>query len=566
MFVEYQKRGWVWYRDHRTAVAAPFRFRYHEPMKTLMRFFGASLALCFVFATIPLRVQAGLIPYDPNNIIRDDIFMNVTSMSVQDIQSFLTSQGSCLATASPSDLGSTGQTAAQIIAQAAAAANNGAGINPQVIMTTLQKEWSLITLGCSSLESLYGGFSGGPQVYLKRAAGYNVPDVLGVGSCLYSFTAQLLGNDCSSGNAGPGRYMGSPSSLRSSFDANRVGPGGSYPWPTPFTVQQYSDKAGNITVTPNTKATSALYRYTPYAYYGNFNFFNIFQTFFGNPICRTNLTVIKVPEGTESSVLYSGTRYPISSLDTLKAWGLDCVPVTYVTSAVYAGYPVGGSITRVFKEIEGPQVYIAQNGARRHIRTSLYVDQLGLSSEPFFELPAGLIAGIPETNPLGFLVQGTGQSAIYLAQASSKYYVADIPTLEAWGFPLSELVTVNPNYLTDLPTAGTLTSLVKGTGPDIYVATVRSFAYAPSVARLQDWGMQNITITNLDDSFLKSLPKLGPLSRLTRGTGTDTYYIENKKRYYVSTINAAANFERLYGSPTPMSDTAISAIPYAGKK
>lgn len=529
-------------------------------------FYLPAFFLTFVITLSPSVSQAALIPYDPNNIIRDDIFSNVTSLSATDIQNFLTSKGSCLATANPADLGTTGQTAAQIIYQAATTANGGSGINPQVILTTLQKEWSLISLSCASLESIYGGSSGGPQVYLKRAAGYNVPDVLGVGSCLYTFTAQLLGEDCPSGNAGPGRYMGGPSSMRSSFDTNRVGPGGSYPWPTNFTIQQYSDRAGNITVAPVTKATSVLYRYTPYAYYGNYNFFNIFQTFFGNPICRTNLTVIQATGGSESAVLYNGVKYPIVSLDALRAWGLDCVPITYVSSGTYAGYPTGGMISRVFKEIEGPQVYIAQNGVRRHIRTSLYVEQMGLSGEPYYEIPAGIIAGLPEGNPLGFLVRGTGQSAIYLAQGSVKYYVADVPTIEAWGFPLSELIDIDSVYLSDLPTAGNLSTLVKGSGPDIYVATLRSFAYAPSTARLQDWNMQNISVTLLDDSFLASLPKINPLSRVTRGTGPDSYYIENKKRYYISSIKTLVQLQGQYGSLTPMSDTTIAAIRYAGKK
>lgn len=525
------------------------------------RFSYITVALFALFAgaflLFPQKASASTMAYNPNNIIRDDIFLNTNTMSATDIQNFLTSKGSCLATVSPSRLGpGQTQTAAQIIYTAALAANHGAGINPQVILVLLQKEQSLITKSCAQLDAGLGS-----TYALDRAVGYNVPDVLDVGNCLYTFSAQMLGNTCDGDS-----YMSAPSSLRYNFDHNSVGKSGNYPFPKSFSVPEYSDRTGNITISPVTKATSLLYRYTPYAYYGNYNFFTIFQLFFGSPTCSTNLNVIHNSATGGSAVLYKNTRYPISSLESLRAWGLDCPPAADVSASVYNSYAAGSLISRVFKNSSAPEVYIVQNGVRRHISTSLYAGSLKLDKEPIGNLPSGLIQELPEGPPMGFLVKASNSPKIYFSQLNKKYYVPNIPTLEAWGFQLSELVTVNPAYLNNVPTAGNLSTLVKGSGINIFVASLHNFVYAPSTSRLADWNMEGMSVTLIDDAYLNSLPKRGDLSRLTRGTGPDTYYIENRRRYYVKNLSTSVYLEQLYGALTPMSDTAISALPYVGVK
>lgn len=521
--------------------------------KLLKSFILFILVLGAFFIVRTPDVHAAGLTYNPNNIIRDDIFTNSGSMSVQDVQNFLAARGSCLANVDVSELGNTGQSAAQLIVNAA----QTNGINPQVLLVTLAKEQSLIDQSCAQLDNRQG------HTYaLTHALGYNVPDVLGVGECLYSFTSQMLGNNC-----GPDHYMGGPASMRWSFDNNKVGPGGSYAFPTAFTVQEYSDRAGNITITPRSKATAMLYRYTPYAYYGNYNFFNIYTSYFGNPAYGENFSIIKSNDIAEISVLYNGVRYPFVNMESINAWGVQNIPVSVISSFAYYNYPVGGIMSRVFKESDGPRVFVASHGVARHISTSSYVDTFGLSNELVGNLPQGLIFGLmPEGNPVGFLVKATGQNAIYLAQAGIKYYIADIPTIEAWGFQMSELIEVTPTELETVPTVGTLTTLVRGSGPDIFVATLHTFVYAPSTARLSDWNMERMSVTWLDDAFLNSLPKRGTLSRLTRGTGPDTYYIENKRRYYVSKLSTSIALESQYGTLTPMADTTISRIPYVGRK
>ncbi len=254
-------------------------------MKNIIRISTFFFALCLSLVLGSFRIATANAAYDPNNIIRDDLFIDSTSMNQADIQAFLSAHGSCLASVDTSLLGAgNAQSAAAIIYQAAT--NSRYPVSPKVLLTTMQKEWSLLTKSCAQLDAYAAALGAAPHAYLDQGLGYDVPDVLGIGSCLYSFNNQLLGATCSGSN-----YLGSAGSFRKNWN-NGTGGGGAV-YPAQFNVQQCStqlniagtpcgasDWGKTITITPQTKATSILYRYTPYAYFGNYNFYNIYNTFF----------------------------------------------------------------------------------------------------------------------------------------------------------------------------------------------------------------------------------------------------------------------------------------------
>ncbi len=122
--------------------------------------------------------------YSNSNMMDDQIFDNVGSMNESQIQSFLASKGPCLANYSdvePSWNGSswsyTGSIPASRIIYKAA---QQWGLNPQVIIATLQKEESLIT-GTSCDGWRY-----------NSAMGYGCPDSGGCNAKYVGFTRQVL--------------------------------------------------------------------------------------------------------------------------------------------------------------------------------------------------------------------------------------------------------------------------------------------------------------------------------------------------------------------------------------
>src|ERR1039458_8100627 len=80
--------------------------------------------------------------YSNSNLINDAVYLNSNSMNQAQIQLFLVSQDSYLASySSYSGRDNANVLASQIIYEA----SQDYGINPQVIMATIQKEQSLIT-------------------------------------------------------------------------------------------------------------------------------------------------------------------------------------------------------------------------------------------------------------------------------------------------------------------------------------------------------------------------------------------------------------------------------------
>src|SRR3989344_394915 len=134
---------------------------------------------------LPLST-AGQVGFDPSNLISDERFADTATLGgAAGIQKFLESQGSVLADTSaeflqklrePGDSGLKSRlpdprpnlgrlrTAAELIYDAA----TNAGLNPQVVLVTLQKEQSLVTGKFASGSSL--------QRALDHSLGYGCPD------------------------------------------------------------------------------------------------------------------------------------------------------------------------------------------------------------------------------------------------------------------------------------------------------------------------------------------------------------------------------------------------------
>lgn len=210
-----------------------------------------------------------------NNIVLDSDFLNINSMSVADIQSFLSAKGGFLATATPDQLGpgAEGRSAAQIIYDAAhglydaavgcsggACVNSTTGtISPQAIMITLQKEQSLITTQTFS------------QTRLNSAMGYGCPDANTYG-CPDSRHPEWLGF---TNQVGWAAWQLRNNIMRYDLGKNDIC--GNHPG----TWISIADRDGIRPVYLTDRATTSLYCYTPHTFYGNYNFWRLGIEWFG---------------------------------------------------------------------------------------------------------------------------------------------------------------------------------------------------------------------------------------------------------------------------------------------
>ena len=286
--------------------------------------------------------------FDPGNIVSDAVFFNGTAMDEGQIQSWLDSRigacrnGNCLNvkrldTASrPADAmcgayaGAAGERVSRILAKVSRAC----GINPQVLLVTLQKEQSLVS----------GDIAKGPSdARLDRAMGYACPDNVG-GVCDPSYAGVY--NQLYRAAWQFKRY------------ANPAGTSNFFTWFRPGTTAavQYNPNAacGTKQVTIRNQATANLYYYTPYtpnaaaltalrgtgdacSAYGNRNFWVYFNDWFGSP------TAGSAPQGALDVV--SAGRESVR----VAGWAFDRASAASIDVHVYVdgtGYPVRADRSR----------------------------------------------------------------------------------------------------------------------------------------------------------------------------------------------------------------------------
>jgi hypothetical protein len=326
--------------------------------------------------------------FDPGNIISNANFYDGTAMSATDVQTFLNAQvtscgnANCLRSGTfsldshPADAmctaitGGSGLSAATVITRVALAC----GISPRVILTTLQKEQSLVSATAPSASAIL------------YAMGYACPDT---------------GNGCDPAYSGLGNQI-----YRAAWQWKRYGnPAGTsnyFTWLAPGSAHaiQYSPtvSCGTKTVTIQNAATAALYYYTPYtpnqaalanlygtgdscSSYGNRNFWRIYSDWFGSPtgIVAPFGSADTIVGGSESVHVGGWAIDPATTAPTTVTVSVDGQATTVTAAATRAdvgrAYPASGSahgFTADVPATAGPHtVCVTANTVARNASTQL---------------------------------------------------------------------------------------------------------------------------------------------------------------------------------------------------
>jgi len=228
--------------------------------------------------------------FDPGNIITDAVFYNTTAMTIDHVRDFISTKGAgctrtwCLKNLRVSFPDQPADQYCQAIpartavdaAEALSLFSTACGINPQVMLVTLQKESGLVTRTDPS-----------EQTY-QAAWGWHCPDTGPGGSA-----------NCDPAHAG---FFNQGYGMAKQWARYRVDPGKYNYHPGQSTTILWNvaeSGCGGAPVTIQNQATASLYNYTPYqpnaaslaAYpgtgdacsaYGNRNFFRLFIEYFGS--------------------------------------------------------------------------------------------------------------------------------------------------------------------------------------------------------------------------------------------------------------------------------------------
>lgn len=407
------------------------------------------VALAIVAAPASPARAATASAFMPGLIISDATFFNSTAMAAGDIQSFLQSHESpcragytCLSGYSENVAPRTadsycsafagGQlTAAQIIADVGTAC----GINPQVILVTLEKEWSLVS-STAPTSSAY-----------QTAMGYGCPDTAACNTLYYGFANQVY-------------------SAAHQFEVYRAKP-------TSFNYRAgqssyiaYSTQAscGGSTVLIQNSATAALYNYTPYqpnaaalanlygqgdscSSYGNRNFWRIFTDWFGSTLAGTNLVRT---ESNSTVYLLAGTnKYPVPSLSELDALS-PLGPLGYVSDAFLSTFATQQFAGRVVRGGDGSMYWIDSGYKLPFGSCSLVADYGGsCSSSGYVQLTDAQLASYV-TGPLMTSMFGLSSGQRFWVSGGVKHQVLDDAALSAAGLS-SSMNVLGPTALDTVP-------------------------------------------------------------------------------------------------------------------
>ncbi|MEN9752813.1 MAG: hypothetical protein RL670_504 [Actinomycetota bacterium] len=374
--------------------------------------------------------------FDPGLIISDSVFFDFGTMTVEAIQAFLDSKvPKCSAGSGPTCLNKyvmdtpakeaeegkcdaieakTKQTAAMIIYSIARAC----GINPRVLIVTLQKEQGLVQ-------------ATNPSAYMYKAAmGYGCPDS-DPGICGNVWTG--LFNQIYKA-AGQFQWYGD---ARGSFTYLKVGKNINI---------NYHPKAscGKKTFELKSQATANLYYYTPYtpnqaaldnlystgdacSAYGNRNFWRFYWDWFGSPIGGGFLLKSKT---SDPYLVVNDTRYKVTDpalLESLKPLG----PLGTISQDYLESFTEGSEMTPLVKDVTG-NFWMVSDGARYKVTDCASATNYGLDCAQAVQLTSSQLSALKASGTLTPLVSGSNND-LYLIQDSQIHEVLDSESLAAAG-------------------------------------------------------------------------------------------------------------------------------------
>lgn len=374
--------------------------------------------------------------FDPGLIISDSVFFDFGSMSLEEIQSFLDSRvQNCRAddpaldclknyrtdipetpATLPGEVGpcaaipaKAGATAAEVIYLIA----NACGINPKVLIVTLQKEQGLVT-------------STKPTDYMYRAAmGFGCPDsdpaicgkvYVGLFNQLYRAAKQF-------------RWYGNPEGSFTYWKPGRT------------VAMRYHPRSscGTKSFVLQNQATANLYYYTPYtpndaalnnlygtgdscSAYGNRNFWRFFHDWFGSPIGGGYLLK---SAGSENYLIVDNKKYLVSDarlLSSMRPLG----PLGEISQAYLDSFETAGAASQLVKTRGTDSLNLLVDGVRYQVSDCTLAQHFGQSCDTAIELTSLQVNNFVDGGPLTRLVQNSTGARFWIENGASRVVVDDL--------------------------------------------------------------------------------------------------------------------------------------------
>lgn len=392
--------------------------------------FSIAMLMTLLLPTLPVFAQDIDPTFNPNHIIDDAEMFDTRSMTVSDIQQFLASKNSFLATYTTLNSYGSLKSAAEIIYDASnnnydcdgidlgdspteatrqAKCQKITTINPKFLIALLQKESSLIENPAPI------------QARLDWATGYGCPD----------------GNACNPYYKGLGKQINSAAlQFLAYMNENQRYPyksGQTYVFTNPY--NGYCSDA-TTTVTIENAATAALYNYTPHVYNGNYNFFILYKKYFPKGIKNyPDGTLLQIRGEVGVWLLQNGQKRPFTSYSALVS-RYDPKKIIITDSTFLSSYVKGDPIkfpNYSLVQIQSGGIYLLVDNEKRPIVSKDIFKKIGFNldeiisakDEELNSYTEGAIITATSTYPTGKLLQDPKSGGIFYVESGYKYPITD---------------------------------------------------------------------------------------------------------------------------------------------
>lgn len=383
------------------------------------------------------------------------------------------------------------------------------GINPQVMLATLEKESSAISR--SSVQS---------SAVEMWVLGYGWNDTMA--ACGYDHdTARQRAINF----GGVGQQIAyATNGLRSLYNASASNYG------TPFTTTD-----GGYIVAEN-QATRALYRYTPYVYNGNYNFWYFYNLWFLDIPSFLTVDAVGTDEEGMYSIVWNGERWPVNDPDVLRHFGLS------VTSARLSSgdlaKPRRHILARLLAQKDGGRTFFILNGYRHEIRGDEALHFLKWRrADVVGDVPNSLLDAMPIGTPMNQVLRMQNTGLTYIQDLGENHLVdKDYIFQDNWGMKWDNVAEV-PGYVVNrYSTTRPIYEVVRTASGEFWYYLDRGKRHhIPDDDKLfQMWGLDKNKAIVMGEELLSKFPEAERHHWLIRSERGHRYIMENGQKRFVS--------------------------------
>lgn len=489
----------------------------------------------FVFSQ-PQEAKA----FDNSRVIDDSRFSDNGTMSEEQIQTFLSSKGSYLTTytvpaerdvvwqgvtyhESPwigpagQEFNATGWSAAHVIYQV----SQWYGINPQVLLATLQKESSLVTNSSPAYYGLvqwsmgYAYTEGGIRNVCNTGTNHNP-----TGSCA-GFAMQM-----DWGGGGLKSWMNLANSRSS----------GAYQYWTGNTIS-----IDGQWIYLSNGATAALYRYTPHI---QTSFYGIFTRWFGSTIWEGPYVVADVSaEEPRGYYLVDNGKKRYLSYEVYVNWGLNNFPVDLINSDTFNYYPEEVALSNYVQDEQG-RIFVIDQGQKKWVPDWAPFDLWGFDRGSIVFVSSITLNYIQQGLNFSYLVKAPDSGEIYLIDNQTKRHIISEELLMHLGVPTRNICIVSTGLLDGLAGGSDFSNfIIKGGGVDEFVLDNGIKRHITSRSLFDEWNFNIEEINLVSDEMLTAFPSGIALTSLVKRPNQEgVYYIENGLKKGILNIETFNNW------------------------